>query len=246
MTRLYVMSELEEDAVFEIEKDVTLLGRSPDNDIVLRDSSVSRRHAQILRRGDRFLIQDLGSRNGTWINGLPCTSGSEYELKQNLAVAVGNATLSLGEKPPYDQEQRPLRHEEVEIDADLKDLEKASRFARDFVQKRIHPPLSEERSWQFEIAVDEAVANIIKHAYAGTAGGRIRIVADAFPDRVEVRLHHWGRAFDRNVAPPPKLDGTEESGYGLFLMDQSMDRVDYSTGEQGKSTISLVKFRRDS
>jgi phosphoserine phosphatase RsbU/P len=164
-------------------------------------------------------------------------SGSDSFLDDLTCVVVKIAGGS---------EQTSVQHEEVEINSDLKDLEKASRFARDFVQKRISPPLSEERSWQFEIAVNEAVANIIKHAYEGASGGRIRIVADAFPDRVEVRLHHWGHAFDGTAASPPKLDGTEESGYGLFLMDQSLDRVAYSTGEHGKSTISLVKFRRDS
>ena len=46
-----------------------VLGRHPDCDLVLGDDSVSRRHASITREGDRWLIVDLGSRNGTHVNG---------------------------------------------------------------------------------------------------------------------------------------------------------------------------------
>jgi FHA domain-containing protein/uncharacterized protein DUF1707 len=46
-----------------------LLGRHPDCDLVIDDDSVSRRHASIRREGDRWLLVDLGSRNGTQVNG---------------------------------------------------------------------------------------------------------------------------------------------------------------------------------
>jgi hypothetical protein len=48
--------------------DRTLIGRSPDCDIFLDDVTVSRRHAELLRDGERFTIRDLGSLNGTFVN----------------------------------------------------------------------------------------------------------------------------------------------------------------------------------
>jgi pSer/pThr/pTyr-binding forkhead associated (FHA) protein len=48
--------------------DRTLIGRSPDCDIFLDDVTVSRRHAELLREGDRLVIRDLGSLNGTFVN----------------------------------------------------------------------------------------------------------------------------------------------------------------------------------
>jgi len=48
--------------------DRTLIGRSPDCDVFLDDVTVSRRHAEITRDGDRFSIADLGSLNGTFVN----------------------------------------------------------------------------------------------------------------------------------------------------------------------------------
>jgi len=46
----------------------TLIGRSPECDIFLDDVTVSRRHAEIAKDGERFVIRDLGSLNGTFVN----------------------------------------------------------------------------------------------------------------------------------------------------------------------------------
>jgi hypothetical protein len=46
----------------------TLIGRSPECDIFLDDVTVSRRHAELVRDGERFTISDLGSLNGTFVN----------------------------------------------------------------------------------------------------------------------------------------------------------------------------------
>ncbi len=54
---------------FAIELDTTVLGRHPECQIVLEVGAVSRRHAQIIRQGQSYYIEDLGSRNGTQLNG---------------------------------------------------------------------------------------------------------------------------------------------------------------------------------
>jgi len=55
-------------STFLIEKDVTTAGRHVDSDIFLDDVTVSRRHAEIRRRGEEFFIHDIGSLNGTYVN----------------------------------------------------------------------------------------------------------------------------------------------------------------------------------
>jgi YD repeat-containing protein len=45
------------------------LGREPDNDAMLPDPKVSRHHARIRRDGERYVLADLGSSNGTFVNG---------------------------------------------------------------------------------------------------------------------------------------------------------------------------------
>lgn len=53
---------------FLLDKDVTTTGRHPSSDIFLNDITVSRRHAEILREGGRFVVKDVGSLNGTYVN----------------------------------------------------------------------------------------------------------------------------------------------------------------------------------
>lgn len=53
---------------FEQLGDRTLIGRSPECDVFLDDVTVSRRHAEIVRDGERFVVRDLGSLNGTFVN----------------------------------------------------------------------------------------------------------------------------------------------------------------------------------
>ena len=53
---------------FLLDKDVTSAGRQPSTDIFLDDITVSRRHVEVLREGGRFLVKDVGSLNGTYVN----------------------------------------------------------------------------------------------------------------------------------------------------------------------------------
>lgn len=64
------------------------LGRSPDNDVILRDPATSGHHARLERRGDQFWVVDLGSTNGTFVNGesiqeKPLNSGDRLTIGQN-------------------------------------------------------------------------------------------------------------------------------------------------------------------
>ena len=53
---------------FETDGPRTLIGRSPECDVFLDDVTVSRRHAEIVREGGAYVIRDLGSLNGTFVN----------------------------------------------------------------------------------------------------------------------------------------------------------------------------------
>jgi Ca-activated chloride channel family protein len=54
--------------VMPLDKDVIMIGRGADNDIVIDDSTVSERHCRIVREGDDLFLEDLGSKNGTFAN----------------------------------------------------------------------------------------------------------------------------------------------------------------------------------
>lgn len=53
---------------FLLDEEVTSAGRHPDSDIFLDDVTVSRRHVEIIRSGSEYLVRDVGSLNGTYVN----------------------------------------------------------------------------------------------------------------------------------------------------------------------------------
>jgi anti-sigma regulatory factor (Ser/Thr protein kinase) len=103
--------------------------------------------------------------------------------------------------------------------------------------------VDEDRVAQLELAVNEAASNIMKHAYHGRADQRIHLEAEALPSQLLIRLHHLGDPFDPSAVPPPPLDGSRESGFGIYLITQCVDEVRYYRDERGRNCIALVKVR---
>lgn len=83
---------------FPILEDIIVIGRSEENGIVLRDQSVSRYHVRINKIDTGFFLTDLGSFNGTKVNGKSIQS---IRLKNNDEIKIGKIMLkfSTGEKP---------------------------------------------------------------------------------------------------------------------------------------------------
>ena len=67
--RLVVRTGPNPGMAFDLTKEVTLLGRDVTNDIALGDAEVSRQHARLTRTPGGIVVEDLGSTNGTFING---------------------------------------------------------------------------------------------------------------------------------------------------------------------------------
>ena len=66
---LVVRGGSEEGHSVPLSEGMTMLGRAPLNDIVIDDPGISRQHAGIRGDGEGYRIADLGSRNGTFVNG---------------------------------------------------------------------------------------------------------------------------------------------------------------------------------
>ncbi|MGH9279194.1 MAG: FhaA domain-containing protein, partial [Acidimicrobiales bacterium] len=71
-------------------EDPVTLGRLPECDVVLSDPNVSRRHAEVRRRGNDFVVVDLGSTNGTRVNG---AGVKERRLNDGDEITVGSTRI---------------------------------------------------------------------------------------------------------------------------------------------------------
>lgn len=71
MAFLRALNGIEPGRVYRLDRTNAILGRHPDCDIVLDEGAVSRQHAQISSANNEFFVEDLGSRNGTTVNGQP-------------------------------------------------------------------------------------------------------------------------------------------------------------------------------
>jgi len=83
-------------AIFRLDNDLTTAGRHPDSDIFLDDVTVSRRHVEFYRENGRFTVRDVGSLNGTYVNG---SRIEEAELVGGDEVQIGKFRLQFVTSP---------------------------------------------------------------------------------------------------------------------------------------------------
>ncbi len=102
MAYLYVLSGPEKGRFFRLRDGENFIGRSIDNDIRIEDKTLSRKHARILLRGNRFFITDLKSQNRTFFDGAYVEPGSEVELKPGMPIALGTSIISVSLSEPDD------------------------------------------------------------------------------------------------------------------------------------------------
>jgi hypothetical protein len=97
---------------FDLNKPVVTIGREASNDIVLEDPQVSRQHARLTLQGTSYLIEDLGSTNGSFINGrrvmtpTPLNPGDKLGLGDTVVLEVqgglgtGETVVGRGQPQP--------------------------------------------------------------------------------------------------------------------------------------------------
>lgn len=102
---------------YEILDEEISLGRAPNCHVVLEDAKSSRKHALIKRRGQGYVLQDLGSANGTMINGARV---SEAPLSSGDQIQIGNTTFQFRvHSKDYQDKERNFLPVEVQPEAPL-------------------------------------------------------------------------------------------------------------------------------
>ena len=108
--------------------------------------------------------------------------------------------------------------------------------------------LDEQTTLQIQLAVDEACANVVDHAYAGMNPGEMEISCDLEDQAITIRVRDWGRGFDpENVEEPDVAAPLEErslGGLGLFLIRQTMDQVKFTMDPEQGNELTMIKRLR--
>lgn len=106
--------------------------------------------------------------------------------------------------------------------------------------------LDERATWQVQLAVDEAVTNIIQHAYDLDAPGDITLSWQAEGGRLVVTLRDYGRQFDPQDVPLPDLESPLEErqvgGLGIYLITRLMDEVRFDFDPHAGNLLTMVKY----
>ena len=92
------VSELGGERRFEGASPLTI-GRAPDVDLILTDPEVSRRHARLETHGKYVYVRDLGSSNGTFLNGRRITSA--IEIRPGDEIDIGTTRVVVEQLKPW-------------------------------------------------------------------------------------------------------------------------------------------------
>jgi two-component system, NtrC family, sensor kinase len=98
MKRFSILNGPDTGRSFELKEGVNYLGRSHENDVQIKDQTVSRQHLRILKKGSSYFLTDLGSLNGTFFGGRYLNAGIEVEVKEGVPIAIGMTLLCIGEQ----------------------------------------------------------------------------------------------------------------------------------------------------
>jgi len=126
------------------------------------------------------------------------------------------------------------------IKSRLDQLTKARNWIAEKAQAAGFPP---DDVFALKLAVSEACANIIRHAYEGAEDKDIILSVCIEGDKLLLTIRDFGKKFDLSCYKPPELDRPSESGYGIYLIMELMDEVEYDTSPSKGTILRIVKYK---
>ena len=92
------------------------------------------------------------------------------------------------------------------------------------------------------MAIDEAAANVIRHAYENSHEGKLALIIQAFPDRLEFILEDWAPKVNPEKVKPRPLDDVRPGGMGTFFMHSFMDSCCFDEHFDAGNRLIMVKY----
>jgi serine/threonine-protein kinase RsbW len=100
---------------------------------------------------------------------------------------------------------------------------------------------------QIQVAVDEACANVVEHAYKGQSPGIMEISCHQQENSLVIQVRDWGNSFDPDAVAEPDTEAPLEErplgGLGLFLIRQFVDEAHFAFDPELGNVLTMVKRR---
>lgn len=94
---------------------------------------------------------------------------------------------------------------------------------------------------EVSLAIGEACANVVKHAYRGLEPGPLRLEVEVTQDEVRVTLWDRGHAVDLEHRKGRDLEDVRPGGLGMHFMECAFDPIEYRRDENGWNRLTLVR-----
>lgn len=243
-----------------------VLGRGKTADILLLDPAISREHSAVEKVDEEFVVCDLGSSNGTFLNDEPVT---REILKEGDIIRLGTKVIifTREELGPVAEMVVDLRKQTIEqagpdrilqcndVEFILPSSEEAAETAYQTSRELFRlSSLNDDEADSLHTALREAVGNAIRHGNQYEEGKTVSYRCFRDTDKVVCAVRDEGPGFDYKAALEKGKKGDAISaarerylagglgGLGIMLMIRCVDLVEYN--EQGNQII-LTKCRGD-
>lgn len=100
----FILPDLPDGEIHLLDAPRVTIGREGDNTIQLRESSVSKHHAELILVGGHYLLHDLGSTNLSWVDGTPVT---DFHLHDPCRIWFGKVEADFSPETPSNVAERP-------------------------------------------------------------------------------------------------------------------------------------------
>ncbi len=180
---VHIHCDLVEGQVMELSNRRFVIGRAEQSDLHVDDQRVSRQHAEILCEADRWFVVDLGSQNGTFVNGHRLVAGQRQPLKNNDKIQIGSLFIMRFEDPAT-----TVRESTNLILLKGLALNTSSRHVY-VLRRKLDPPLTDKQYKLLELLVRHqgewvSKEEVISHIWPQAKGG----VTDQMLDNLVARL----------------------------------------------------------
>ena len=126
---------------------------------------------------------------------------------------------------------------QLSIHSDPKELHDVRDSVERFV---LDTGMGDENALTVVLALDEALTNVIRHAYDGQSDQPIDITVVPMDNELSVIVRDYGKVADRSKIHSRDLDDVRPGGLGVHIMNECMDSVEYLPAPEGGGTILVM------